>query len=67
MFPPLDIRKDEQQELVSQAKALCAACPVFIQCEAASQRERFGVWAGELKEAPHVRRSRTSQREPAGV
>lgn len=39
---------DEQGEGVWYAKAICAACPVTVQCLelALANRERYGVWGG---------------------
>jgi len=34
------------------AIAICATCPVSSDCETASRSERWGIWAGRLKEKP---------------
>ena len=39
-------------ELLEQAKALCADCPIRLQClsEALEREEPWGVWGGEILE-----------------
>lgn len=67
-FPPLGLPKIELLERIDAAKSVCAHCPFFTACEEASAGETYGVWAGQLKEAPNAkRRHRADQREPAGV
>jgi hypothetical protein len=42
---------------VARAAAVCEGCPVIDECEAASTRERHGIWAAELKTQAERRRA----------
>lgn len=46
--PPHQETKEERQGRESQAKAICARCPVRRQCldHALATREPYGVWGG---------------------
>jgi hypothetical protein len=46
-FPPASSRPDNQ--LVIRAAAICATCPVQVECEAVGRRQHDGVWAGVLR------------------
>ena len=43
-----DLMYSTLPEDVTQAKALCARCPVIIRCavDAVRRHERYGVWGG---------------------
>jgi WhiB family redox-sensing transcriptional regulator len=47
-YLPHNARLDEKKDLVKQAKAVCATCPVILQCREYSLdiEEQFGVWGG---------------------
>lgn len=34
---------------MSYALSLCARCPVIAECRTETKNERWGVWAGELR------------------
>lgn len=52
-------RGDPAAELVAQAKAICAGCPVRIPCLEAGHHEEFGVWGGlTVDERRRLRRKR---------
>ena len=63
--PPHFERKPEKDARESVARALCAACPVQVQCleHALTVREPHGIWGGlnEL-ERKHALRKREAQR-----
>lgn len=56
---------DEPGE-ISQAKAVCAGCPVLAQClEAAlDRREQFGVWGGQLFIAGRIHLTKRAKGRP---
>jgi len=37
--------QDRRSRFVA-AKAICARCPVIVQCRIAGRQERYGVWGG---------------------
>lgn len=49
-FPEDYLTKDMKEHATKIAKALCAQCPVRMECfeYAMVGKERFGVWAGTL-------------------
>jgi WhiB family redox-sensing transcriptional regulator len=48
-------------EWEEQAKAICATCPVRIECGKAGRAERYGVWGGMTpKERSAARRRRAA-------
>ena len=51
-YHPDGERGQARERRVSQAKAICAACPVVAQCQehAIKAREPFGVWGGLSEE-----------------
>jgi hypothetical protein len=55
--------------VISQAKALCAACPVRLKClqGALSRAEPCGVWGGELFDEGRVIQSKRTPGRPAKV
>ena len=48
---------------IAEAKALCAACPVRVDClgYALRGRERFGIWGGQADRSRRATRRRTQQ------
>ena len=51
----------EKGELARQARAICAACPVRLQCleYALKNEEYIGIWGG--LSGPQIRKARRSQ------
>lgn len=48
---------------VAEAEAICATCPVFLECDDYAERrdEKQGVWAGRNREQAEIdRRSKLS-------
>ncbi len=48
-FPPSTVeRKDERERREAKAKAICAVCPVKVQCLefAMKIKEPYGIWGG---------------------
>ncbi len=48
-FPPSTFeRKDDRERRESRAKAICAVCPVEVECSeyALAIREPYGIWGG---------------------
>lgn len=39
-----------QEDCVELAKAICARCPVIVQCRDFGRRSTAGVWGGESKD-----------------
>jgi len=67
-FPPQTFEKKEEREVrEAQAKAVCAQCPVRLQCleYALTTREPFGVWGG-LNETERRRLQERSAQRAAG-
>jgi WhiB family transcriptional regulator, redox-sensing transcriptional regulator len=60
-YPPMEHeRKHERVARERRAKAVCAACPVRIDCleHAVTADERYGIWGGLTQdERRHRRRS----------
>jgi WhiB family redox-sensing transcriptional regulator len=54
-FPPRAERPQARVRREAQARLLCAACPVAVQCRtfARDQRE-YGFWGGESEEERHL-------------
>lgn len=47
-FPPLSERPQARKRRETEAKMICAQCPVMIQCrDHARTNHEFGVWGGE--------------------
>ncbi|GAA2154948.1 WhiB family transcriptional regulator [Kitasatospora kazusensis] len=65
-FHPAGERDTEHQEREEAAKAVCAPCPVRIECRrhALQTREPFGVWGGLTEDERH-RLVRARSRRPA--
>ena len=51
-FPPDYVDEWRRDDLVRQAKAICAICPVKDECEELGRRESYGVWGGIDREQP---------------
>lgn len=47
----------------TEAKAVCAECPVIVQCAEAGRYERFGIWAGKSERS----RKRGRSGAPPGI
>lgn len=59
-FSPETERGPRRRNREAQAKALCARCPVVVECldHALTVREQFGVWGGlNQTEREHLLRS----------
>jgi len=47
-FPPLSERPQARKRRETEAKLICAQCPVMIQCRDHARNAReYGVWGGE--------------------
>ena len=59
----------EQEEVIAQAKSLCAICPMKAKClkGALSRKEPCGVWGGELFEDGLVIERKRKVGRPKGV
>lgn len=59
LFFPDDRETAPTLAIVAEAKAICAMCPVALDCAAAGRCEKHGIWAGETeRERRQVRRQK---------
>lgn len=51
-FHPEGERGAARRRRIEQAKAVCAACPVLVQCreQSLASREPYGIWGGLSEE-----------------
>jgi hypothetical protein len=50
-FPPFAERPQTRVKREAKAKAICAKCPVLVECRAyGRQHHEYGIWGGENEE-----------------
>jgi hypothetical protein len=59
-----DLFYDDDPRIEAQARAVCARCPVAVQCGLAGRHEPAGVWGGQT-EHERKRTKRGGRRGPA--
>jgi WhiB family redox-sensing transcriptional regulator len=54
-FPPRAERPQARVRREAQARALCASCPVALDCRSFARDQReYGFWGGESEEERHL-------------